>query len=61
MEIKVLGPRCKNCKRLYEEAEKAIALAGQPATLTKVELIEEIVAYGIMRTPGLVIDGRVVT
>jgi small redox-active disulfide protein 2 len=59
MEIKVLGPGCANCKRLYAETEKAIVLAGQPATLTKVEAIEEIVAYGILRTPGLVIDGRV--
>ena len=60
MEIKVLGPGCANCKRLYAEAEKAIAQAGQPATLTKVETIEEIVAYGILKTPGLVIDGKVV-
>ena len=43
MEIKVLGPGCANCKRLYQEAEKAIAQSGQPATLTKVEAIEEIV------------------
>jgi len=60
MEIKVLGPGCANCKRLYQEAEKAIAQAGQPATLTKVEAIEEIVGYGILKTPGLVIDGKVV-
>ena len=60
MEIKVLGPGCANCKRLYGEAEKAIAQSGQPATLTKVEAIEEIVSYGIMKTPGLVIDGQVV-
>ena len=60
MEIKVLGPGCANCKRLYAEAEKAIALSGQQATLTKVEAIEDIVAYGILRTPGLVIDEKVV-
>ncbi len=60
MEIKVLGPGCANCKRLYQEAERAIAEAGQPATLTKVESIEEIAAYGLLRTPGLVIDGQVV-
>ena len=60
MEIKVLGPWCTNCKRLYAEAEKAIAQSGQPATLTKVEAIEEIVGYGILKTPGLVIDGKVV-
>ena len=60
MEIKVLGPGCANCKKLYAEAEKAIAQSGQPATITKVEAMEEIVAYGILRTPGLVIDGKVV-
>jgi HEAT repeat protein len=42
MEIKVLGPGCANCKRLYAEAEKAIAASGQAVTLTKVEGIEEI-------------------
>jgi hypothetical protein len=47
MEIKVLGPGCANCKRLYAEA-------------TKVEAMEDIVAYGILRTPGLVIDEKVV-
>ena len=60
MEIKVLGPGCANCKRLYAEAEKAIARSGQSATLTKVEAIEQIVGYGVMRTPALVIDGQVV-
>ena len=60
MEIKVLGPGCANCKKLYAEAEKAVAQSGQPATITKVEAMEDIVAHGILRTPGLVIDGRVV-
>jgi small redox-active disulfide protein 2 len=60
MEIKILGPGCANCKRLYGEAEKAVAQVGQPATITKVEAIEEIVGYGILKTPGLVIDGKVV-
>jgi small redox-active disulfide protein 2 len=61
MEIKVLGPGCANCKRLYQEAERAIAQSGQTATLAKVEAIEEIAGYGILKTPGLVIDGKVVT
>ncbi len=61
MEIKVLGPGCSNCKRLYAEVEKAVAQTGQPATITKVETIEEIAAAGILRTPGLVIDGKVVS
>jgi small redox-active disulfide protein 2 len=61
MEVKVLGSGCTNCKRLYAAAEKAIAQVGQPATLSKVEAIEEIIGYGVMATPALVIDGRVVS
>jgi small redox-active disulfide protein 2 len=57
MEIKVLGPGCANCKRLYAEVEKAVAETGLLATITKVEAIA---AHGILRTPGLVIDGQVV-
>ena len=60
MEIKVLGPGCANCKRLYQEAERAVTQSGIDATLTKVEAREEIAAFGILRTPGLVIDGKVV-
>jgi small redox-active disulfide protein 2 len=61
MEIKVLGPGCANCKRLYAEVEKAVAETGLLATITKVEAMEEIAAHGILRTPGLVIDGQVVS
>jgi small redox-active disulfide protein 2 len=60
MEIKVLGPGCANCKRLYQEAQRAVAQSGVDATVTKVESMEEIASYGILRTPGLAIDGRVV-
>jgi small redox-active disulfide protein 2 len=60
MEIKVLGPGCANCKRLYQEAERAVAQSGVAATVTKVESMKEIASFGILRTPGLVIDGKVV-
>jgi small redox-active disulfide protein 2 len=60
VEIKVLGSGCANCKKLYAEVEKAVAQTGQPATITKVEKMEEIAAHGILRTPGLVIDGEIV-
>jgi small redox-active disulfide protein 2 len=60
MKIKVLGPGCAKCKKLYAEAEKAVAASGVPADLEKVEKIDEIVAYGVMMTPALVIDEKVV-
>src|ERR1035437_4261326 len=59
LEIKVLGTGCANCKRLYAEAEKAVAQLSAPATLTKVEDIKDIMAYKILATPALVINGEV--
>ncbi len=59
MDIKVLGPGCQNCKRLYEEAAKAVVQLGMPATIIKVESFEEIAAYKVMMTPALVINGQV--
>ena len=61
IEIKVLGPGCANCKRLYSEAEKAVAQLSAPATITKVEDIKEIMAYRILATPALVINGEVMS
>jgi small redox-active disulfide protein 2 len=59
LKIKVLGTGCAKCKKLYSEAEKAIAAAGVEAELEKVEKIDEIMAYSVMMTPALVIDGEV--
>lgn len=59
IEIKVLGPGCANCKRLYAEAEKAVAQLSALAILTKVEDIRGIMAYKILATPALVINGEV--
>jgi small redox-active disulfide protein 2 len=59
VDIKVLGTGCANCKRLYAEAEKALAQMSAPATLTKVEDIKDIMAYKILATPALVINGEV--
>ncbi len=59
MKIKVLGTGCRKCSKLYSEAEKAIAASGVRAQLEKVERIEEIIKYGVMATPGLVIDEEV--
>jgi small redox-active disulfide protein 2 len=61
MKIKVLGPGCAKCKKLYAEAEKAVAASGVPIEIEKVESIDEIVKYGVMLTPALVIDEEVKT
>lgn len=60
MDVKVLGPGCAKCKTLYNDVEKLIQQLGVDATLTKVEEIQQIMSYGILMTPGLVIDGKVV-
>lgn len=59
MKIKVLGTGCAKCKKLYAEAEKAIAASGTDAQLEKVEQIDDIMKYGVMMTPALVIDDDV--
>lgn len=61
MNIKILGPGCVNCKTLQRRTEEALEQLGIPANLEKVEDYRMIAAYGIMRTPGLVIDGKVVS
>jgi small redox-active disulfide protein 2 len=60
MKIKILGTGCAKCKKLYAEAEKAVAASGVPVEIEKVESIDEIVKYGVMMTPALVIDEKVV-
>jgi small redox-active disulfide protein 2 len=59
MKIKVLGTGCAKCKKLYAEAEKAIATSGKPVVLEKVEKLDEIMKYGVMVTPALVVDEEV--
>lgn len=59
VSVKVLGSGCAKCNKLYEEAERAIAQCGVDATLEKVSGLDDIVAYGVMLTPALVIDEEV--
>jgi small redox-active disulfide protein 2 len=59
--IEVLGPGCNNCQRLEKNAREAVAMAGVAAEVVKVTDYGKIRAYGVMSTPGLVIDGRVVS
>ncbi len=60
MRIKVLGPGCANCKRLEERTREAVADLGLDAEIEKVTDYAEIAGYGVMKTPGLVIDERLV-
>ncbi|HPR61443.1 MAG TPA: thioredoxin family protein [Prolixibacteraceae bacterium] len=60
MEIKVLGPGCPKCKTLEKATLEAVAETGVKATVTKVDDIVEIMNYGVMTTPALVINNKVV-
>ncbi len=60
MNIKVLGPGCINCKTLERRTREAVEALHLTATIEKIEDFQTIASYGIMRTPGLVIDERVV-
>ena len=60
MEIKVLGTGCPKCKALEKATKEAVAQTGVDATITKVEDIVEIMNFGVMTTPALVIDGNIV-
>lgn len=60
MEIKVLGPGCKNCVTLDRIAREVVQEMGLIATFEKVEDYAAIASYGVMSTPALVIDGKVV-
>ncbi|GEM04932.1 thioredoxin family protein [Halolactibacillus miurensis] len=61
MNIKILGPGCKNCKKLMENTEEAVRDLNVEATIEKVEDYGEIARLGVLKTPGLVIDGDVVS
>ena len=60
MIIKVLGPGCKNCAALERVAREAAEELGIDATIEKVTDFPTIVGYGVMSTPGLVVDERLV-
>jgi small redox-active disulfide protein 2 len=61
MEVKILGTGCPNCKRLEKVTREALAEMGVESTVTKVTDMMDILAYNVPATPGLVIDGRVVS
>ncbi len=61
MKIQVLGPGCANCKQLHKNTMAAVMEANVDADVEKVEDISQIMKFGIMATPALVIDGVVKT
>lgn len=61
IHVKVLGSGCSNCKRLEAEARAALDEAGIPYELTKVTEMDDIMAYNILSTPGLVINEKLVS
>lgn len=60
MEIKVLGPGCPKCKALEKSVRDVVAQNNIQATITKIDDIMEIMNYGVMATPALVVDGKLV-
>ncbi len=59
MEIKVLGPGCANCKKMEELTKQAVRDLGINAEVAKIADIGEIARYGILSTPGLIVNGKV--
>ena len=60
MDIKVLGTGCANCKNTIALIDQVAKANGVPVTLSKVEELRDIMGYGVMSTPGVVINGKVV-
>ncbi len=60
MKIEVLGTGCAKCNKLYEAAKEAVAKAGVGAEIAKVDDLAKIMKYGVLVTPALVVDGKVV-
>jgi small redox-active disulfide protein 2 len=61
LNVKVLGPGCENCKRLEAAVRKVAAERGLPAEIEKVTDYAEIVKWPILSTPGLVVNGTLVS
>jgi small redox-active disulfide protein 2 len=61
LTIKILGPGCANCKRLEEIARKSAADLGVEAEFVKLTDYEDILAYNVLSTPGLVVNEKLVS
>ncbi len=58
-KIEILGTGCPKCEQLSKNAQMAVHQLGVPCEIEKVTQIQDIMKYGVMVTPGLVIDGEV--
>ncbi len=58
-KIEILGTGCPKCKKLTEQTRQAAGEIGLDCNIEKVEDIQKIMAYGVMMTPALVVDGKV--
>ena len=58
-KIQILGTGCPKCKLLTANAEAAVKELGIEATIEKVGKIQDIMKFGVMMTPALVVDGKV--
>ncbi len=59
MKIEILGPGCPRCQALEANAKEAVKELGLEAEVEKVTEMGRIMAYGVMSTPGIVVDGKV--
>ncbi len=59
--VEVFGPGCANCQKVEANAKEAIAMAGVQAEIRHVTDYREIAQRGVLRTPGLAIDGELVS
>ncbi len=59
-KIEVLGPGCTRCKETYRVVQHVVEQAGLDVEVVKDESIERMMALGLMSTPGVAIDGKVV-
>jgi small redox-active disulfide protein 2 len=59
-KIEILGSGCARCQQLYKGVVEAVGAADLDADVEKVEDISRIMAYGVMSTPALVIDGKLI-
>ena len=60
LNIKVLGPGCANCEKMEQVAREAVSFLAVEAQVDKVTKMEEITAYPILATPGLVVNEKLV-